>query len=80
LLAVQLPVVLEPGFRAAEVSTRVVKDQFAQLILRWSKKFNQVSVSGRQLPPVPEAADVPHSVENMAAPRDCAVTTLSRRN
>jgi hypothetical protein len=32
-LAVQLPVVLAPGFRAAEVSTRVLKDQFNQLIL-----------------------------------------------
>ena len=77
---VQLPLVLALVRSAAEVSARALNDQFTQLILFWSKKFNQVSVSEKQLPSEPVAAEVPHSVENRAAPRDSAVDALSRRN
>jgi hypothetical protein len=75
-----LPLVLALVRSAAEVSARALNDQFTQLILFWSKKFSQVSDSVKQLPSEPLAADVPHSVENRAMPRDKAVVALSRRN
>ena len=51
-----------PGFRAAEVSFLSQRDQLAQLMPFWWRKFSQVSLSWVNTPPLPSARLVPHSL------------------